>query len=122
MFPVAALLQPGVLRFRLGEDGDVGVGVFPEREEILIGRLRLGLVSRHVQRSPELELRERADRIADYDAAVIEDRLELRCGISASMCGQIGFATHVDRIQGSEESDKAAGRHAQFVDGRPFRS
>ena len=31
------LLQLCVLRFRLLEDGDVGVGVFPECEEILIG-------------------------------------------------------------------------------------
>ena len=31
-----ALLQPRVVRFRLLVDGDVGVGVFPEREEIFV--------------------------------------------------------------------------------------
>jgi len=30
-------LQLGVLGFGLLEDGDVGVGVFPEGEEILVG-------------------------------------------------------------------------------------
>jgi hypothetical protein len=30
------LLQLGVLCLRLLQDGDVGVGVFPEREEILV--------------------------------------------------------------------------------------
>jgi hypothetical protein len=30
------LLQLGVLRFGFLQDGDVGVGVFPQREEILI--------------------------------------------------------------------------------------
>jgi hypothetical protein len=30
------LLQLGVLGFRTNEDGDVGIAVFPEREEILI--------------------------------------------------------------------------------------
>ena len=30
------LLQLGVLRFGLEENGNVGVGIFPNREEILI--------------------------------------------------------------------------------------
>jgi hypothetical protein len=32
------LLQLRVLRFGLFQDGDVGVGVFPECDEILVGR------------------------------------------------------------------------------------
>jgi hypothetical protein len=35
------LFQLRVFRFRSDEDGNVGVGVFPEREEILIGRAGL---------------------------------------------------------------------------------
>ena len=31
--------QPGVIRLGLLENGDVGVGVFPEGEEILVGSL-----------------------------------------------------------------------------------
>jgi hypothetical protein len=36
-------LQLGVLRLRSDEDGNVGVGVFPERKEILIGALALAV-------------------------------------------------------------------------------
>jgi len=43
----AGSFQHRVLRLSLLQDGDVGVGVVPEREEILIGRLRVGRVSRN---------------------------------------------------------------------------
>jgi hypothetical protein len=39
-------LQPCVLRLGLSEDGDVGVSVFPERKEILVGGSCFGLISR----------------------------------------------------------------------------
>ena len=39
------LLQLRVFRLSSNEDGDVGVGVFPEREEILIGSTRFHVVS-----------------------------------------------------------------------------
>ena len=38
-------LQLGVFRLGLLEDWDVGIGIFPEREEILVCTLCLGLVS-----------------------------------------------------------------------------
>jgi hypothetical protein len=34
---VSVLLQFRVLRFRFFQDGNIGVGVFPEREEVFIG-------------------------------------------------------------------------------------
>ncbi len=37
MFPATELLQLCVLRLGFIQDGDVGVGVFPEAEEILVG-------------------------------------------------------------------------------------
>jgi hypothetical protein len=48
------LLQPGVFRFGLLEYRDAGVGVFPEREEILVGAFCLGLISRQDERSAQL--------------------------------------------------------------------
>jgi cytochrome oxidase assembly protein ShyY1 len=36
------LLQLGVLRLALFQDGNIGVGVFPEREEILVRGARHG--------------------------------------------------------------------------------
>jgi len=41
------LLQLRVLRFRSDENRNVGVGIFPKREEILIGRLDSGGVAFH---------------------------------------------------------------------------
>ena len=40
------LLQPGVLRLRLHQNRNVGVGVFPEGEKILVRKLCLDLVTR----------------------------------------------------------------------------
>jgi hypothetical protein len=39
------LLQFRVLGLGLLQDGDVGVGVFPKREEILISRTRFGCIA-----------------------------------------------------------------------------
>jgi hypothetical protein len=41
-----ALIQLRVLRLGLLQDGNVWIGVFPERKKVLIGSLRLGLISR----------------------------------------------------------------------------
>jgi len=41
------LLQLRVLRFGFFQDGDVGVGVFPEGEETLIGGTGFGGVASH---------------------------------------------------------------------------
>jgi hypothetical protein len=39
------LLQLRVFRLSSNEDGDVGIGVFPEREEILVGGTRFDVVA-----------------------------------------------------------------------------
>ena len=49
------------------EDRDVGVGVIPEGEKILVGSLCLGLVSRQHKRPAQLQVRQCAYRIADND-------------------------------------------------------
>jgi hypothetical protein len=43
---LTSLLQFGVLGFGLLQDGDVGVGVFPETQKILIGSPRFRFVAR----------------------------------------------------------------------------
>ena len=95
--------------------GDVGVGVFPQREEILVGRLGLGRSPDNSEGSAQLQVRQRADRIADHDPAVIENLLELRGGFGALMCRQIGQATHIDRIERADERRSDARRHAQII-------
>jgi hypothetical protein len=57
-------LQPGAFRAGLLKDGDVGVGLLPEREEVLVGTLGLDGVAGQHQRSAELQVRpaRRSDR------------------------------------------------------------
>jgi hypothetical protein len=46
------LLQLRVLCSGLLQDGDVGVGVFPEGEEIFVGSLRFGAIADDLKREP----------------------------------------------------------------------
>ena len=57
----AGSLQLGVFRLGLLEDRDVGVGVFPQRQEILIRGPSLHRVALHSIGSADLEMRERSD-------------------------------------------------------------
>ena len=52
------LVQLRVLRLGLLQDGDVGVGVFPECEEVLVGNFCFLSVSRQHVSSAELKMRE----------------------------------------------------------------
>src|ERR1700680_362025 len=112
-----------VFRLRSDEDGDAGVGIFPEREEIVVGgagfgacgvsigtlqRLRLKRVG-----AGEAEMRQCADGFVAYNAAMVEDFLELGRGAAALVGRQISFAAHVDGIQSGRES--AAARRPQLV-------
>src|SRR5271170_3270946 len=94
------LLQLRVLRFCSGENGDVEVGVFPEREEILIGGLGLGGVALHGVGASDLETRQCTDGFVEHNPAMVEDFLELGGGFFALMRGQIRFAAHENGVQG----------------------
>jgi hypothetical protein len=95
---VAALLQLRVFGFGLLEDEDVGVGVFPEREEILISRLGLRAVALHGIGSADLKMGECSDGFVDYNSAMVENFLELGDDFAALVRGKIGFSAHVDGI------------------------
>jgi hypothetical protein len=73
-------LQLRVLGFGLLQDGDVGVGAFPQREEILIGGASFGRVALHGIGSADLEMRECSDGFVEHDSAMVEDFLELGGG------------------------------------------
>jgi hypothetical protein len=51
------------------QDGDVGVGVFPEGEEIVVGGLGFGGVAREGIRAGEAEMRQRTQGKVDDNAA-----------------------------------------------------
>jgi hypothetical protein len=71
--------------FRLGllQEGDVGVSVFPEREEILICGMGLGGVALHDIGAGEAEVRQGIQWGVSRDAAIAESLLKLYCGLAA---------------------------------------
>src|SRR5215471_17921411 len=82
-------LQPGVFRLGLLENRDVGVGILPNGQEILIGTPGLDSVARNNVRSAQLQVRQGAYRIGEHDAAVIEDLLKFRGGLLAKSCCKV---------------------------------
>jgi hypothetical protein len=91
------LLQLGVFPFRFFENRNIGIGIFPQGEEILIGGPRLEPVSRHGIGRAQLQMRQRADRIPGYDPSVVENLLELGgryidlCAIILLLEAGVGF-------------------------------
>ena len=87
---IAQLLQLRVLGFGLLQDGDVGVGVFPEGQEIFVGGERpdAGGVGIRALRGFRLQgvgashaqMRQRSRPAVPDDAAVVENLLELGGG------------------------------------------
>jgi hypothetical protein len=80
-------LQLPVLRFRSDEDRNVRVGVFPQREEILIRRLGFGGVALLRVGASEAEMRECTDRQVLHNSPMVENFLEFNCCFAALMRG-----------------------------------
>jgi hypothetical protein len=74
--------QPPILGFGLLQDGDVGVGVFPEVEELLIPLFRFSGVARKCVSTPDLKMSQCSGHRILHDTAVIQYLLKLydRCG------------------------------------------
>ena len=83
------LLQLRVLRLGFLQDGDIGVGVFPEGEEILVRSLRFGGAAGHRISTTELQMGQSAQREVEHDPAVVDDPLELRGRRAAVMCHEL---------------------------------
>src|ERR1019366_9126047 len=91
-----ALLQLRVLRFGLLQDGDVGVGVFPEREKIFVsgerpdaGGIRVrSLRGSRLQRigTSHAQMRYRSRPAVQDDPAVVENLLKFG-GSSIALSG-----------------------------------
>jgi len=97
------------------EDWDVGIGVFPETEEVPIDSSGPIVVTRQSVSYAELKMGQCAYWIANHDAAVFENLLELDGGFGAPMCGNIGFTPHIDRIYGSKKCADGAARRPSFI-------
>src|ERR1700752_3750589 len=93
------LLQPRVLGLGLLQDGDVGVGVFPEGEEVLVGGAGFGSVVLQDVGAGNTEMSERSPWGVEDNVAVVEDFLKLRGCLFALMRGEVGLAADVGWIQ-----------------------
>jgi hypothetical protein len=110
-------LQFCVLGFGLLQDGNVGVGVFPEDEEVLVGGERTDAGSIGVSalrgfrfesvRTRNSQTRQRSRPAVPDDAAVVENLLKLGSGSIALSNGEIHFAANVGRIEAGEIGDEA---------------
>src|SRR5208282_1493941 len=82
-----------VLRFRGDENGDVGVGIFPQRKKILICRLCFGGVALQCIGAGEAEMGECSDRGIRDDTAVVQYFLKLLHCLLAPVQEKKGQAT-----------------------------
>ena len=97
-FQSAALLQPRILRFGLLEDGDIGIGVFPEGEKILVGGFGFGGVALQGVGAGEAEMRQGTMLVVKNDARVSKDILKIRGGIFAETQAELCESAQVHCI------------------------
>jgi hypothetical protein len=87
-------LELCVLRLGLPEDGDIGIGVFPQREKILVSGACFERIALERVGTPELQMSQRTDGFIQNNPAMVEDFLKLCRCFSAFMDGKIGFSSH----------------------------
>src|SRR5262245_42829021 len=74
------LVQSRVLSLRVRQNRDVGVGIFPEREELAVGGACHGDIALQRVSASETEAGQRAPRKRDDHASVVDELVELRGG------------------------------------------
>src|SRR5499427_7472486 len=87
-----------------------------------IGTPGLDPVARNNVRSAQLQVRQGAYRIGEYDAAVIEDLLKFRGGLLATSCCKVRLTAHIDDIESSEFREQHCTGHREVVWNRAFQS
>jgi len=93
------LLQFRVLRLDLLQDGNVGVGVFPEGEKILIGGAGFRGVGLQDKGTGKAEVREGADGLINDYASPMDDFFKFHRSFSPHLSGEIRGAAHIDTIR-----------------------
>jgi hypothetical protein len=87
------LLHLRVLRLGLVEDGDIGVGVLPKREEILIGRACFSGVPLHYVSAGHTDTCQSTNGVVEYNTSVIKNLLKLRHGLDRLTSREIRLAS-----------------------------
>ena len=100
--------------------GISGSASFQRVEEVLVDGGRFRAISGSRQRSGQLETRHGSDRIVQHDSRMIENLLKLSRRLAMTAHPGISKATHVDRIESSEEGAgvKRCARNSEVVRSR----
>ncbi len=88
--------QTGGFGLRVLQDGNARVGALPALEKIPVSGFGSDAVSRHPERSRQLQARHRVHRIDGAHPEVIDDLLEFRGGFRRSTRHQERQAAQVD--------------------------
>src|SRR5262249_13972114 len=99
------------------QDGDVGVGVFPECKEILIGRLGLGNVALQHISATEAKTRKRTDRRVHHNPAMIEDFLKLSGCFVSLVSSEKAFPADINWIERALTAQLVRDRSLKDLDG-----
>src|SRR5271170_86198 len=94
-----ALVQLGLLGFGLTQNGDVGVGISPQGEEVLICGAGFVLIARERLSTPQLQMRKCCNGLIQSNARVIEYLLEFRDRRGPIVRGQVRLSTNVNGIK-----------------------
>src|SRR5215469_16244222 len=96
--PALSEMQLRVFRLGLLQDGDVGIGVFPEVEEILISSLGFGGIARDGIGAGQLKTGERAEQEVPHKSGMISELLDLGSRSGTVPLGEVSQAANVHGI------------------------
>lgn len=84
------------------EDGNIGVSIFPESEEIAVGSEGICDVALHRVGARKAQMCQCTERIPSSDPSVIRDFLKFFDGFGALAGSQVCLAAHIYRIERTE--------------------
>ena len=107
--------QFGVFRPGLVDDWQVGVGIFPDRENILVSSVSFGRVAGVGENPSQLQARHRAYGVGHNDARVIQELLEFHRGFGFPLRFHISQPSHVGWMEPSKLAEERDPSHGKFV-------
>src|SRR4029453_10584484 len=97
------------------EEGDIRVRVLPESEKVLIGACSPVAFPEQAERSPQLQVRQRADRISKHDAAMVQNFSEFRRRFPTAPGFKVRQTAHIGGIEPSEFGEEGRAWHREIV-------
>src|ERR1044072_2895693 len=90
------LPSPGGFSLRFPYDGNIGIRILPEHQQILVDGGRFGAISGSGQCSRQFEARHWPNRVVQCDSRVIQNLPKLCRGLAMAAHPGISEATNVD--------------------------